>query len=380
MSSIRPPQFTILIAAFAILMAGCDTTAAGSVSVFNGDTGATAQADQYHRDAAATETQRAVALEQNIRNLQATDTAVAFTATSVAATSTAGFQAILNTTATAAYQATRAEEANRTATAESDANKTATAKAEATAATVQATETQMALDAQQSELAQQKVVTATGWTLLFVFGTVFTAACLYVFVRSANVIIAGRRKRDSVIATGPNGVNPLAVVESKKGLAIINPLAMTSGAMTVDQQSGQVTTNVPVDPSVQAHIFAMFLAYMQQLAQQGVYPPPAPIVAVEKFERTKTGGVERESRTTPIGLASAPGTRAVQLTPPQTGQGAQTPLQIAPRLNDPAQLPLPIGEVEVVEGRWQEVPATGVVANWVSEAEHKLLEEAEDTD
>ena len=364
-------KISILTLCMLAVVACGPTTAAGSVSIFNGDTGATAEADQYRRDAAATETQRAVALEQNIRNLQATDTAVAFTATSVAATSTADYQAVLNTTATAAYQATVTEEANRTATAEANANKTATAKAEATAAAVQATQTQMALEAQQNEIAQQKVVTAVGWTLVFIFGTIFTAACIYVFVRSANALIAGRKKRDSVIATGPNGVNPLAVVESQQGTTIVNPLAMTSGAMTVDQTTGLVTTNVPVDPSNQARIFALFLAYMDQLAKQGVFPPPNPVVAVEKFERTKGGGVERESRTTPIGLA---GPRSAQIS---AGQGRPGSALAAGPFTESGQLPVPIGQVEVNEGAWQVVPPTGIVATWVTEAEQKLLEEAQ---
>ena len=64
--------------------------------------------------------------------------------------------------------------------------------------------------------------------------------------------------------------------------------------------------------------------------------------------------MERESRTTPIGLASAPGARAAQISASQVGQGPHTPRQMEVPCYDSAKLPLPTGEVEVVEGRWQD--------------------------
>ncbi len=333
------------------LLAACASTAAGEISAFNPDLGATAQYDQYLRDAAATGTARAVQFAIDIQNVQAT---------AVIATSTAH----ANATATAIDESRMTEQshANATGTAMAEAQMTEQAHVNATAsavlaveatrtAAIEATRVQIALNAEQADADRARWVADMAWGLRLIAAAVI----LFVLAFGLFALIQVFRKRKSILTHGPFG-SPVLMIDTPRGMAVVDPLRLPGPAIVVN---GDAVT-VPQVAAREDQAWAVMGALGVALAQSQHSPyPPAP-VALEITERLKLGTAEREKTTRPVAV--------------------QRVATVLPTPRRPAVSALSEGDpkADVIDGEFSEAPDTGAVAGWITEVEGKLLLETKD--
>ncbi len=347
----------------ALALAACAPTAAGEISAFNPDLGATVQYDQYLRDAAATGTSRAVQFAIDIQNVQAT----AANATSTAyanATATAidnarmTEQSHANATSTAVVELQMTEQAHASATA------TAVLAVEATrTAAIEATRVQIALNAEQADADRARWVADIAWGLRLIAAAVI----LFVLAFGLFVLIQVFRKRKSMFTHGPFGA-PVFMLDTPHGQAIIDPLRLPGPAVVVDGNAVTVPQVAAPEDQARAVMGAIGVALAQ--AQHSPYPPPPPApVALETTERLKVGAVEREKTTRPVALQRVAATAATPRRP--DSDASRLPAASAIAEGDGQ---LPIGDGDTIEGRWREVKPAGAIVGWVDEAELQLLE------
>jgi len=278
--------------ALCLFLSACDPTAADGVSLLNNDVARTAQSDQYWRDAAATETQRVIALEDNVRNLQATDTASAIT---IGLSQTASFNVEQTATQAAIVNATGTARAEYGLTETASANTTGTAVANQQAtetAVVEATRVQIALHSEEAKANRDSAVAVTGWIAAFVF-IVLTIALIGL---GGFVAISVFRKRQSLFTHGPFNA-PLFILDGPNGQqVVIDPLRLFGPAAVMDQAG--VHAPELAAPEYQDRTTARAQAVAMQ---QATHNPYAPIVGVEKFTSRKIGPAEWKDETRPIG-------------------------------------------------------------------------------
>jgi hypothetical protein len=251
-----------------VLLAACsDPRTAAQYVAADGTLAATAQMDQYMRDARATEDARDATIEVNAhfiaqtaeastleamaRNVTAPAIATSAYATARAQETQAARQATetaiadANATATVEAQirsnqtATALAEAQQTQVAQAHATETQQAAQQATAtAAIVETQTAIQLETQAADTQRRRIENAA-ITVLLIVGTCVVIYLIFILVRtySRNTAKAG-----SVIAYGPNG-NPLILADNGKSQTIINPLINTSAITTVDGRGRCWPTN-----------------------------------------------------------------------------------------------------------------------------------------
>lgn len=337
--------YCLLLTAY-LLLAACAPPQTASSSVAANATAqpaliATAQADQYLRDAQATVTSQAVTVEAVRYAIE--QTAVSNTATYEAqmaqATSTAIAQ-MAQATATAQYQATAdalhfaitAEAATAQAQAlaaqatRQAVEATATYAAQATAGAMEATRQafqmeQVRSEARRRELVDAAVFAVTGMLLFLV--VVLGGYLLYI----AWPLIVQRLK---LVRYGQHG-NPLYMEERNGRTIITNPLAMLQAGMVIDED-GNLTMPEMTPNDTQTAVMAGLIQLLREQAQYA--PGHAPVLPSEIARRVKLGGYEKEMTTRHDTPTVLPPTAQ-----PPYGLPSPTPL---PQLSAaPAPIPLP---------------------------------------
>ena len=361
-----------MMAAVLALGACSEPLTAARYATANGALAATAQMDQYRRDAAATGTARAIQFQADVIHVQSTAQAATATAGALAAAETA--QASVNATATARVEAamtqTAAALANSTAQAAqaaatntaiaeaqltqiAHARATATKEAEqhatATAAVVE-TQTTILLESQAAE-AQRRRIENTALTILLVIGSGVSIYLIFSIVRTLN----RNADRAGMVQTYGLHKNPLLVTQNGRGVTIINPLTNTAAITTLDGQ-GQIISNELPELMRQSAILGA-LAVLHQQAQHMPFPPASG--QPEKSARWKLAGLEHEVRTgvltTPDHSRLAPGPELPSLGTPTLG-------------NDD----------DIVEGEYRVVePGHPEIRDWLTEVKQKLLQSPE---
>ena len=308
----------ITIVLWVTLLAACsDAQTAAQHVVANGTLAATAQMDQYLRDARASQdardativanagvmaqTAEAATLEALARNVTATAIATSAYATARAQETQAARQAtetaIADANATATVQAqiwhdqtaTAVANAQLTQAARAQATQTAEAEQHATATgAVVETQTAILLDTQAAEAQRQRIENAA-ITILLIVGTCVVLYLIFILARTYNRNAA---KAGSVIAYGPYG-NPLILADNGGAQTIINPITNTAAITTVDGQGQVLANELPEPMRLQALLGLVAVLYQQ--AQHSPFKP-APGLP-EKTERWKIGPVEHHTLT-----------------------------------------------------------------------------------
>lgn len=296
-----------LLISIGFLLAACNgqPTAAGLVSASataNPALVATAQADQYWRDAQATSQAYQDQLEANYRNVQ--NTAVA--ATGIAgqqqaqATATAQYQqtadaltfAMTVGAATVQYQQTAdaaTAQASATATAQAIAANIATSTAAAQATADSFTATRQALELSQAEAeAQRARVVSAATTAFAVFaGVLFVGLTAWFFWKVAPTLV----NRASLVRYGQHG-NPLLLIARNGRTVIADPLRMLQASLAIDEQAA-------IDmPEVTPNHLQTFLAggVLRTLIEQARHAPGHPAqLAAETVTHRRAGVFESTS-------------------------------------------------------------------------------------
>mgnify|MGYP001562268024 CR=1 FL=1 len=322
----KPINFHLI--ALALALSACSMTAAEIVS---GDAAATARFDQYGRDAAATETQRALSIEANIRNLQSTDaagTAQAAAAQQTAIASAAAQVVAATQQAVIAATGTARTESGMTQTAAAQFALTQAASIRATeTAAVEATRIQIALDTEQAKANRDNAVAWAGWIAAFAFVVIAIALIALAGV----VAIRVYRKRQSFFTHG-SFANPLLLLDAPGGGQVVfDPLRMFGAATVIDHAGVNAPQLAP--PEYQERTTARAQAVAMLQAQ---HSPHAPIVGIERITNRKIGAAEWHEETRPIGETG-------RTTPQRIGAGNQAERAIA----------LPTGAALPQEAAWR---------------------------
>lgn len=279
------------------LMAGCDGGAAAGVTI--GDAPGTAQFDQYVRDAGATETARAIALEVNIKNLQATDTQIAFINTSLATTATADFSMRATSTAVSATTTKVAEMKAtevRATEVSSDATATTAAGIKATQTwEVEATSTAIFLQGLADDARRKKI--EADWMMALQIGgfVVGLVLCIIIIVALVRVM----RKRMSHFRVGLNGQNSLMVLDNGNSQEVIDPMRMHGPVLSLDGQGGITAPMLAAMAEMQQQITVLAQYVLGQQAQHSPWKPVAPPGFVDRERRLKLGFYEMLDHTKP---------------------------------------------------------------------------------
>ena len=232
-------QFIALVPCFLWLVA-CTTlhapTAADAVAVgatANPHLIATAQADQYWRDAEATSQAYQLTVAANYRQIEATAQAATSTiqaqhtrdTLSLSLTSDAATVQAAETKAAATAQAA----SSATAQAQQNSIATGTAVAAATAAAFQATRQALALQQAQAEAQRQQIITLATTILLSLLALCLLVLLVWFLWRLIPTLIS----RLGLVRYGQHG-NPLLLTVKNGQTILIDPLRMLQAALTID--------------------------------------------------------------------------------------------------------------------------------------------------
>jgi hypothetical protein len=197
---------------------------------------ATAQADQYWRDAQATATAQQAALEANFRQIAATSQAgtatAAWQATSQAISLQATEQSIQ---ATGTAQAIELAALASAATAEIQQTaiaQVATAEAQEKVVAVQATRQALELARARFQAQREKVVTAVTSALVILATTLVAALLLWLIWRLIPTLVT----RTGLTRYGQHG-NPLLILQRKGRTVVTDPVAMLQSTVIVDENA-----------------------------------------------------------------------------------------------------------------------------------------------
>jgi hypothetical protein len=294
------PQYLLVIFFLLILLAlltACMTaagssgqTAAERLNHANPDPNlaATAQADQYWRDAQATTAAQQATQAANYRNVQGTAQAAQAT---TAAQQTRDALSLSMTVSAATVQAhetavaaTQSYEATATSQARADAIATATeaafilqatgtAEAQATAASVAATRQAWELEQERLQARRENLINwalAVGTGLVAVVGTSLLLYLLY-------LLLPTLVNRAGLVRYGQHG-NPIFTSQRNGRIIITDPLRMQQAALTVDQD-GNVEMPHLTDDAIQTVLARDVLTTLMEQARHA--PGHAPILPSE---------------------------------------------------------------------------------------------------
>lgn len=276
----------MLTIVLALMLTACEGTAAERVT--NMDAQATAQMDQYLRDARSTQTTRDLEVEQIARGMQATADSMSATAAAINATVTAAAKVAATETQAASVVATQSFNAGKTATAVIEVGMTQTAQ-------VVETETTLALDAKEAEGRRAQWTADLLWVLRFVAG----AAGIVILAVAAIVGIRILRKQGSVVRYGPNG-NPLIIHDNGKGqTSVINPMVPIP-VMHMDGNGNAISPLADLSSEMIAQLATAWLYVLAQQAQHNPFPPVKPAEPLERDNKWRLGPLEHATHTKPL--------------------------------------------------------------------------------
>lgn len=257
---------------------------------------ATAQADEYVRDAHATLQARDQEAQALAWRLQATAAAATTAAQHIQAVATATAAQAMTASALAWSMTTDAATAQAVATATQQARldvaATSQAHAEATAVAATATIQAYAMQQAEAEAARERAWSAAVTILLIIAAALLLAAVLYVAWRLLPTI----NNRASVIRYGQHG-NPLIVSNHNGRTVITEPLRMLQASLQIDQDGQPVMPQLSPE-DVQAFVAGGVLrVLMEQAAHAPGHAPQLPAETINERGR-RVGPVETSSTTT----------------------------------------------------------------------------------
>ncbi|MCA9938193.1 MAG: hypothetical protein KC418_06100 [Anaerolineales bacterium] len=280
-----------------LLFAGCAPPTPGTAAavVSAGATAnpvlvATAQADQYWRDAQATATAQQATVAANYRQVEATAQAGTATAAWQATTQAVSIQATEQSlqatgTAQAIALAALASEATLSARA-SIVAQTATVSAQGTTAAVQATRQAWALAQARSQAQREQIVTAVTTALLIGGVALLAGLLLWLLWRVIPILVT----RTGMVRYGQHG-NPLLLLQRGGRTVVADPLAMLQAALRVDEYGDTLMPELSPN-ELQAFLAGGRLQLLQQQAQHA--PGHVPQLPAETTTRRRMGPVETE--------------------------------------------------------------------------------------
>jgi hypothetical protein len=301
--------FLLLVLALTLLtasLAACNTattsrtgpTAADRITNGSPDPNlaATAQADQYWRDAQATTVSQQATQEANFRKVQGT--AVAAQATKTAEETRAALHLALTVDAATvqAHQtadaATRSYEATSTAQARADAIATATeaaavaqatstAQADATAAALIATRQAWELEQERTQARRENIINAAVASGTVLLTVILSGLLLYLLYLLLPTLV----NRASLVRYGQHG-NPLFITQRDGRVIVTDPLRMHQAAITVDQE-GNVNMPNLTDDAIQAILANGVLRTLIEQARHA--PGHAPVLPSEVSQLRRLG-------------------------------------------------------------------------------------------
>ena len=212
------------------LLAGCASQPKTAVEYVSGNATAnanfiaTAQVDQYQRDAQATLTARDATQEA---------IAIEIRSTSEAGTATASAQQTQDALiyAMTVDAVTRESQARETSTAQADYVSTVTAQAMATEQAITATRQAFELQREQAKARRENIITIVTSVLLVLLGVV-AFALVFLFFFKAIPILVGRL---GLVHYGQHK-NPLLLTTKGKQTVLADPMRMLQSAITIDEK------------------------------------------------------------------------------------------------------------------------------------------------
>ena len=254
----------------------------------NSNLAATAQADQYWRDAQATTAAQQATQQANYQNVRGT--AQAAQATQVAQSTRDALHLALTVDAATVQAHQTAEAATRTfettATAQAQANAVATAteaaviaqttrQAQQEAAAVAATATRVAFDDQQRQQQARRDLYVDGLRITFATFGVFLFGVVLLFLAWQLVPVIATRV--GMVRYGQHG-NPIFTSQRHGRVIITDPLRMQQAALTVDEY-GNVNMPHLTDDAIQTTLARDVLHTLIEQARHA--PGHAPIMPSE---------------------------------------------------------------------------------------------------
>jgi hypothetical protein len=303
---------------------------------------ATAQADQYWRDAQATTVSQQATQEANYRNVQGT--AMAAQATLSAEQTRDAFQlaATVDAATVQARQtadtATRAYEATATAQARADAiatvteaaaiaQATSTAQAEATAVAVIATRQAWELKQAERQAQREQFINWAVTAATILAGVTLTGLLPYLLWLLLPTLVG----RAGLVRYGQHG-NPLFMSQRHGRTVITDPLRMLQAAITIDDE-GHVTMPDLVPESIQAMLAGGVLRTLIEQARHA--PGHAPVLPSEVSHLRRLGPWTSQQTT-----RHDPGQTILPTLPALTGGSQAEAAEAQPDASDDL-LPLP---------------------------------------
>jgi hypothetical protein len=253
---------------------------------------ATAQADQYWRDAQATTVSQQATQEANYRNVQGTAVAAQVTSAAEQTRDALSFSmTVAAATAQAqetAVSATRSVEATSTAQAHADAvatvtqaaaiaQATRTAQAEATAAALVATRQAWELE----QVRREQLISNLGTAFMGLLAVIVTGLLLYLLWLLLPTLVS----RAGLVRYGQHG-NPLLLSQRNGRTVLTDPLRMLQAAVTIDDE-GHVTMPDLVPESIQAMLAGGVLRTLIEQARHA--PGHAPVLPSEVSHLRRLG-------------------------------------------------------------------------------------------
>jgi hypothetical protein len=303
---------------------------------------ATAQADQYWRDAQATTVSQQATQEANYRNVQGT--AVAAQATLSAEQTRDAFQLAPPSTRPpsrpgkrpilppAAYEATATAQARADAIATvteaaAIAQATSTAQAEATAAAVIATRQAWELKQAERQAQREQFINWAVTAATILAGVVLVGLLLYLLWLLLPTLVG----RAGLVRYGQHG-NPLFMSQRHGRTVITDPLRMLQAAITIDDE-GHVTMPDLVPESIQAMLAGGVLRTLIEQARHA--PGHAPVLPSEVSHLRRLGPWTSQQTT-----RHDPGQTILPTLPALTGGSQAEAAEAQPDASDDL-LPLP---------------------------------------
>lgn len=272
---------------------------------------ATAQADQYWRDAQATTQSSQATLEANYRNIQGTAEAATGTAVAYQAQTTATTQAqqTNDALALALTRDTATTQAGETATMQTANHMAATSTGNALATENAFAATSQAIQLRQAEAQAQREHIFTLASYVFIVAAIGLLVALsgWLFWQLIPTLV----NRAGVIRYGQHG-NPLLLLNQAGHAVITDPMRMLQAALAIDRD-GRVTMPEITPNEIQTIVTGGVLHTLVEQAKHAPgHPPQLPAVTI------------RERQFGPI---STKVTTRQQLPPPEMVQeGTATPL------------------------------------------------------
>ncbi|MCL4266659.1 MAG: type IV secretion system DNA-binding domain-containing protein [Anaerolineae bacterium] len=242
---------------------------------------ATAQADQYWRDAQATTQSSQATLEANYQNIQGTAEAATSTAVAYQAQTTATTQAqqTADTLALALTRDTATTQAGETATMQAVNSIIATSTANALATESSFAATRQAIQLRQAEAQAQREHIFTLASYVFIVAAIGLVLALsgWLFWQLIPTLV----NRAGVVRYGQHG-NPLLLLNQAGHTIITDPMRMLQAALTIDRD-GRATMPEITPNDIQTIVTGGVLhSLIEQAKYAPGHPPQLPAITIRE--------------------------------------------------------------------------------------------------